>query len=80
MRTQMKVLTIARYFAEEVTVHSYAWLFAAWLVIAVFCFQELTASATHEEAEETKKNKYDGYYSSTKTCEMAMSEAVKREL
>jgi D-lactate dehydrogenase len=43
-----------------------------------FLFPELTASATHHEAEEVKRSVYDGYYSSTKTCEMALSEAVKQ--
>ncbi|RZJ79413.1 MAG: hypothetical protein EOO20_26890, partial [Chryseobacterium sp.] len=41
-----------------------------------FLFPELTASATFPEANEVKKEKYDGYYSSGKTCEIAMSEAV----
>ncbi|MGV8879415.1 MAG: FAD-binding and (Fe-S)-binding domain-containing protein [Sphingobacteriaceae bacterium] len=41
-----------------------------------FLFPELTASATAQEAAEVKKDCYDGYYSSAKTCEMAMSEAV----
>ena len=42
-----------------------------------FLFPELTASATQPEAMEVKQRKYEGYYSSTKTCEMALSEAVK---
>ncbi|RDC58024.1 FAD-binding oxidoreductase [Pedobacter chinensis] len=41
-----------------------------------FLFPELTASATLPEANEVKKDHYDGYYSSGKTCEIAMSEAV----
>jgi len=41
-----------------------------------FMFPELTASATLPEANEVKMNEYDGYYSSGKTCEIAMSEAV----
>jgi len=41
-----------------------------------FLFPELTASATLPEANEVKKEHYDGYYSSGKTCEIAMSEAV----
>ncbi len=41
-----------------------------------FLFPELTASATHHEAHEVQSRSYDGYYSSTKTCEIAMSEAV----
>ena len=41
-----------------------------------FLFPELTVSATAPEAMEVKKGSYDGYYSSAKTCEMAMSDAV----
>ncbi len=41
-----------------------------------FLYPELTASATAPEAMEVKKGKYEGYYSSGKTCEIAMSEAV----
>jgi D-lactate dehydrogenase len=41
-----------------------------------FLFPELTTAATMPEANEVKQNKFDGYYSSTKTCEMAMSDAV----
>ena len=37
---------------------------------------ELTASATKTEAEEVKQVKYQGYYSTSRTCEMALSEAV----
>ena len=41
-----------------------------------FLFPELTKSATHFEAKEARQNEYDGYYSSAKTCEMNMSDAV----
>lgn len=41
-----------------------------------FLFPELTRSATRPEAEELKQHHYDGYYSTAKTCEMSMSEAV----
>ncbi len=41
-----------------------------------FLVPGLTASATFEEAKEVKECNAEGYYSSTKTCEMAMSEAV----
>jgi D-lactate dehydrogenase len=41
-----------------------------------FLVPELTASATKPEADEVRARQFDGYYSSTKTCEMAMSEAV----
>jgi D-lactate dehydrogenase len=41
-----------------------------------FTHPELTASATAYEAKEVKACSYDGYYSSAKTCEVAMSDAV----
>lgn len=41
-----------------------------------FLFPELTASATRPEANDLKGGCHDGYYSSAKTCEMAMTEAV----
>ena len=36
----------------------------------------LIASATKPEADEVKEQSYSGYYSSGKTCEIALSEAV----
>jgi len=41
-----------------------------------FLHPELTKSATLPEANEVKANVYDGYYSSSKTCEIALSDAV----
>ncbi|MDR6784698.1 D-lactate dehydrogenase [Pedobacter africanus] len=41
-----------------------------------FLFPELTAAATAPEAEEVKGQECSGYYSTAKTCEMAMSDAV----
>lgn len=41
-----------------------------------FYFPALTAAATKVEADEVKQNIYDGYYSSSRTCEMALSDAV----
>lgn len=44
-----------------------------------FLFPELTQSATAHEAAEVKAlGNFDGYYSSGKTCEMALSEAVEK--
>ena len=44
-----------------------------------FYFPELTAAATKQESNEVKQHHYDGYYSSSRTCEMALSEAVGHE-
>jgi D-lactate dehydrogenase len=41
-----------------------------------FLHPELTRSATKPEAHEVRQDTYDGYYSSSKTCEIALSEAV----
>jgi D-lactate dehydrogenase len=41
-----------------------------------FYYPELTKAATKTEASEVKQIEYDGYYSTSKTCEMALSEAV----
>lgn len=41
-----------------------------------FLHPELTRSATRPEAHEVRGDSYDGYYSSSKTCEIALSEAV----
>ncbi|WEK18455.1 MAG: FAD-binding and (Fe-S)-binding domain-containing protein [Candidatus Pedobacter colombiensis] len=43
-----------------------------------FLFPELTAAATAPEAAEVKSAEYSGYYSTAKTCEMAMSDAVSK--
>ncbi len=39
-----------------------------------FYYPKLTRTATKDEANEVNQKKYDGYYSSGKTCEMAMSD------
>ncbi|HEX8549094.1 MAG TPA: FAD-linked oxidase C-terminal domain-containing protein, partial [Cytophagaceae bacterium] len=45
-----------------------------------FLFPELTASATCEEVKEINNaGEYNGYYSSGKTCEMALSESLKKD-
>ncbi|MBL7813844.1 MAG: FAD-binding oxidoreductase [Saprospiraceae bacterium] len=41
-----------------------------------FYYPNLTEKATAREAAEVKMQEFDGYYSSGKTCEMALSEAV----
>jgi D-lactate dehydrogenase len=41
-----------------------------------FYFPELPRTATVRESDEVRESEYDGYYSTAKTCEMAMSEAT----
>jgi D-lactate dehydrogenase len=76
MKTGDKFVKLAKHFAGTVTVPKHAGC-CGMAGDRGFLFPELTASATHDEAMEVQQKKYDGYYSSTKTCEMAMSEAVK---
>ena len=76
MKTDGKFFRVAKHFAKEVTIPKYAGC-CGMAGDRGFLFPELTASATNPEATEVKQKKYDGYYSSTKTCEMALSEAVK---
>lgn len=76
MKTGGKFLSVARHFANSVTIPKSAGC-CGMAGDRGFLFPELTASATQHEALEVTKIKYDGYYSSTRTCEIAMSEAVK---
>lgn len=75
MKTVNKFVELARHFAAEVTVPKHGGC-CGMAGDRGFLFPELTDSATMAEALEVKQNNYDGYYSSTKTCEMAMSKAV----
>ncbi len=77
MGTETKFRKIAERFAEKVTVPVQAGC-CGMAGDRGFLFPELTASATFHEAQEVKANTYTGYYSSTKTCEMAMTEAVNK--
>ncbi len=77
MRTESKFVKVARHFAYRVTVPRSAGC-CGMAGDRGFLFPELTASATRAEATEVKTKTYEGYYSSTKTCEMAMTEAVKK--
>ncbi len=72
---QQKFNHIARHFAEQVTQP----LFAGCCGMAGdrgFLYPELTTAATWKEAKEVKEMECDGYYSSSKTCEIALSDAV----
>lgn len=77
MKTGHKFVRVAQFFAEEVIVPKNAGC-CGMAGDRGFLFPELTASATRPESMEVKCNEHDGYYSSTKTCEIAMSAAVKK--
>jgi D-lactate dehydrogenase len=44
-----------------------------------FYYPQLTAAATRTEINEVNQIAYDGYYSSSRTCEMALSESSGKE-
>jgi D-lactate dehydrogenase len=75
MGTHYKFIQLANRFANTVTEPLHAGC-CGMAGDRGFLFPELTASATNAEAAEVKAKNYQGYYSSTKTCEMAISEAV----
>lgn len=76
MKTGQKLVGVARFFSERVVVPKNAGC-CGMAGDRGFLFPELTAAATSPEAGEVMQRKYDGYYSSTRTCEIAMSEAVR---
>jgi D-lactate dehydrogenase len=75
MGTWSKFVSVARFFADKVTVPANAGC-CGMAGDRGFIAPALTVSASEKEAAEVKKERYDGYYSSTKTCEMALSHAV----
>jgi D-lactate dehydrogenase len=75
MGLETKFLKIARALAREVDVPLHAGC-CGMAGDRGFLFPELTAAATLPEALEVNRQSYDGYYSSAKTCEMALSDAT----
>ena len=75
MGLELKFLSIARQMAETVDIPLHAGC-CGMAGDRGFLFPELTRSATLPEAMEVNLKKYDGYYSTSKTCEMALSDAV----
>ncbi len=75
MGLEAKFLAIATQLADEVKIPVKAGC-CGMAGDRGFMFPELTASATQPEADEVKEEAYSGYYSSGKTCEIALSEAV----
>lgn len=74
-KQESKFLAVAKQLANEVTVPLHAGC-CGMAGDRGFLFPELTRSATHPEVQEVNQCSYDGYYSSSKTCEMALSEAT----
>lgn len=75
MGTTKKFMRVAAAFAQSVTVPKNAGC-CGMAGDRGFLHPELTGSATSYEAAEVRDHPYEGYYSSTKTCEMALSDAV----
>ncbi|PRY11700.1 D-lactate dehydrogenase [Pontibacter ummariensis] len=75
MGLEGKFLKIAQQLAQEVKVPVQAGC-CGMAGDRGFLFPELTRAATCPEAQEVKEEVYEGYYSTAKTCEMALSEAV----
>jgi len=76
MKTVDKFISIANHFAVDVIVPKNNGC-CGMAGDRGFLFPELITTATNQEALEIKGKQYSGYYSSTKTCEIALSEAVK---
>lgn len=74
-KQEAKFLAVAKQLANEVKVPLHAGC-CGMAGDRGFLFPELTKSATKPEVEEVNQCSYDGYYSSSKTCEMALSEAT----
>lgn len=70
-------VTVAKVFATDVTVPVHAGC-CGMAGDRGFLFPELTRSAVAEEVAEVNTRTHDGYYSSGKTCEMALSDAAKK--
>ncbi len=75
MGLESKFIAVASHFTEHVDIPVHAGC-CGMAGDRGFLFPELTASATAPEAADVRGKDYDGYYSSAKTCEIAMSEAV----
>jgi D-lactate dehydrogenase len=66
---------IARACSDEVTVPVYAGC-CGFAGDRGFLFPELTASATRREAAEVQAGRHDGYFSSSRTCEIGLTRAT----
>jgi D-lactate dehydrogenase len=77
MKTEEKFFTVAKAFAGQVTIPRQAGC-CGMAGDRGFLFPELTRSASLPEASEVMQNEFDGYYSSTRTCEIAMTDAVRK--
>ncbi|SFZ93611.1 D-lactate dehydrogenase [Flaviramulus basaltis] len=77
MKIEDKFLKIAKHFAKDVILPKTNGC-CGMAGDRGFLFPELTKSAINTEKQEVQNVSCDGYYASTKTCEMALSEAINK--
>jgi D-lactate dehydrogenase len=77
MKTDPQFLKIAKHFSENVEIPQHSGC-CGMAGDRGFLFPEFTESATQLEAQEIKNESFEGYYSSTKTCEIALTDATKK--
>ncbi|MBZ5856864.1 FAD-binding and (Fe-S)-binding domain-containing protein [Flavihumibacter profundi] len=77
MNISYMLRSVAAHFADQVTVPVAAGC-CGMAGDRGFIVPGLTASATHAEAAEVCAVSYDGHYSATRTCELALSQATGR--
>jgi len=75
MGISAKLVTIANACSDEVVVPQAAGC-CAFAGDRGFLHPELTASATHDEVLELEPQRHDGYFSSSRTCEIGMTRAT----
>jgi D-lactate dehydrogenase len=75
MNLSGKLEGIARACSQEVVVPLYAGC-CGFAGDRGFLFPELTEAATRREADELHGGRYDGYFSSSRTCEVGMTRAT----
>jgi D-lactate dehydrogenase len=77
LKIEGKSLNVADHFTKDVVLPKHNGCFGMagdrW-----FLFPELTKLATKHEKQDVENIACDGYYASTKTCEMAMSDATNK--
>lgn len=73
-----KLISVARSFAAEVEVPE-PLSCCGMAGDRGFFYPELTKSALSEESRQVKAQRCEGYYSTTRTCELALSEATQQQ-
>ncbi|MCB0645245.1 MAG: FAD-binding oxidoreductase [Saprospiraceae bacterium] len=77
MNVESKLISVAQMCAKDVHV-PYSAGCCGMAGDRGFLYPELTLAATKNEAAEVRQTRYDGYYSSTSTCEWNLSQATNQ--